>query len=126
MPSTSLRDFPLKFGSTLLFKPETASAKPVKLYNKTESESGRDLLNIRRADKMQFSFTFNCTDTWEAFFHEYNQKDTFNFSYYDTNSGAYKEISVYMENFNSNWEPHSDYLTGSKGLYVVSFDLIQL
>lgn len=126
MPNTSLRDFPLQFDNTLLFKPEAATANPKKLYNKNESEAGTDLLNIRRANKMQFNFTFNCTDAWEAFFHAYNMKDSFYFSYYDAETAAYKQIEVYMDNYSSSWEPHSDYITTSKGLYVVSFDLIQL
>jgi hypothetical protein len=126
MPSTSLRDYPMKFDSTALFKPEAVNAKPVKLYNRNESESGHDLLNIRRADKFQANFTFNCTDEWEAFFHEYNEKDSFDFTYYETRDESYKTITVWMDNFTSNWEPHSDYITVSKGLYVVSFDLIQL
>ena len=126
MPATNLRDYPLKFDSTVLFKPESVSAKPTKLYNRNESEAGTDLLNIRRDDKFQASFVFNCTDTWEAFFHGYNKKDYFQFTYYDTETQAYKTINVWMDNFVSNWEPHSDYITESYGLYVVSFDLIQL
>lgn len=126
MPATSLRDFPLKFDSTQLFKPENATVNPKKIYNRNESEAGTDLLNVRRDDKLQFNFTFNCTDSWEAFFHGYNKKDSFEFSFYDTETEAYKQITVYMDNYSSSWEPHSDYLTGTKGLYVVTFDLIQI
>lgn len=126
MPVTSLRDYPLKFDTTQLFKPEAINAKPVKLYNRNESESGHDLINIRRSDKFQANFTFNCTDTWEAFFHGYNEKNSFDFTYYDSRTSAYKTIQVWMDNYTANWEPHSDYLTSTKGLFVVSFDLIEL
>lgn len=126
MPATSLRDYPLKFDTTQLFKPEAINAKPEKLFNKNESEAGTDLINMRRSSKFHASFTFNCTDTWEAFFRSYLEKDSFKFTFYDTETEAYKEITVYMNNLSSEWEPHSDYLTDSKGLYVVTFDLIEI
>lgn len=126
MPATSLRDFPLKFDTTQLFKPESATIKPAKLSNVNESEAGTDLINLRRAKKFQASFKFNCTDTWVDFFEGYYAKGSFDFTYYDIKTTAYKTIVVRMENYSAEWEPHSDYITTSKGLYVVSFDLIQL
>jgi hypothetical protein len=126
MSATSLRDFPLKFDTTQLFKPESVNVKPAKLSNVNESEAGTDLVNLRRARKFQASFKFNCTDTWENFFAGYHEKGSFDFSYYDAGTSAYKTIVVRMENYSADWEPHSDYITVSMGLYVVTFDLIEL
>lgn len=123
---TCLKDYPIYFNTTALFRPESWKESPGKIENTNQSEAGTDLVNLVRVDKMKISARFDCTSEWKAVFDGFNDLPSFTLKTYDARTEAYKERTVRMQNFNCNTLPKSDYLTSTMGLHEISFDLVQI
>lgn len=120
-----LNDFPIKFDSTTLFKPEKWDESYSTIENVRQTEAGTDSISVTRFNKLNVSCEFSCTDVWAKFFLEYSKKLSFTLSIYDVETSAYVQKTVRMRNYKSGIEPNSEYVTSSFGLYNVSFDLIE-
>ena len=121
-----LNDYPKYFNETALFRPEKWTETPQKIINKNQSESGKDLLNVVRKDKMNIACTFACTSAWAKIFDDFNNLDSFTLKTYSPKANAYVERTVYMEGFSSDEEVYSGYVEGTIGLYTVTFNLIEI
>lgn len=122
---TPLKQYPIKFNDTVLFRPEKWSEQRSKVMTKNTSESGKDLLLVKRTGKLSVSCQFACTSAWLAIFQEFDAMGSFALQKYDAQVDGYKSYTVRMENFSSDTNINSDYITQSTGLYMVSFDLIE-
>ena len=122
---TPLKQYPIKFNDTVLFRPEKWSEQRSKIMTKNTSESGQDLLLIKRKGKLSVSCQFACTSVWLATFQEFDAMDSFTLQKYDAQVDGYKSYTVRIENFSSDAVVDADYITQSTGLYMVSFDLIE-
>ncbi len=118
-----LRDYPIKFEDTTLFRPEKWNEKYEKVVSSKQSEAGTDIVTVTRTGKLSISADFNCTDVWLAKFMQFDAMGSFTMSKYDVISGGYKQYTVRIENLSVTVEIHSDYIKTSNGLYVVSFDI---
>ena len=121
----NLKDFPIKFDTTELFRPEKWDESYETIETVNQTEAGTDSTAITRFNKLTVSCEFSCTDEWKKTFLEFSKKLSFKLFYYDVETSAYVEKTVRMRNFRSGTEVHSDYITQSFGLYNVSFDLIE-
>jgi len=122
---TPLRQYPRKFNNIPLFRPEKWVESNQKILHKKVSEAGDDLVQVRRAHKLQVSCEFACTSDWKAIFEEFDEMESFTLSIYDARTEGYKDYTVRMEGYQSTEEVHGDYHTQSTGLYTVTFNLIE-
>ena len=126
MPNTRLIDYPIKFNTTVLFKPQKWERKRNKVSNTNTSEAGTDLINLIRSNKISISAEFACTSAWAAIFEQFNDMPSFSLFQYEPSENGYRERIVRMENYSEVTEELSEYVTQSTGLYNVSFDLIEI
>ena len=126
MSVSRLIDYPIKFNTTVLFKPEKWERKRNKVSNTNTSEAGTDLINLIRTNKLSISAEFACTSQWAAVFEGFSDMPSFSLFQYEPSVGGYKERTVRMENYSDGTEDLSEYVNSSVGLYNVSFDLIEL
>lgn len=120
-----LKDYPTKFNDTELFRPGKWETAYEKIATVKQSEAGTDMVLKTRAGKLRVSAEFNCTDLWLKKFREFDAMGSFTLSLYDVVVGGYSTHTVRIENLKANLEVHSDHITVSNGLYVVSFDIIE-
>lgn len=120
-----LKDYPIKFDSIALFRPEKWEVSYGKVVNVKQSEAGTDMVTTTRTGKLNISAEFRCTDVWLKKFREFDAMGSFKMSVYDVVAEGYMEHTVRIENLKSSLEVHSDYVAVSNGLYTVSFDIIE-
>ena len=122
---SALKDYPIYFDTTELFRPEKWEESYEKIQNVFQSEAGTDLVVRVRSGKLKVSAEFRCTDDDFNTFQGFDAAASFTLKSYDVVTEAYKSRTVRMENLKGVVEPHSDYITASMGLYTVTFDLIE-
>lgn len=120
-----LKDYPIRFDSTELFKPEKWEESYEVLENVNETEAGTDSIEITRDEKLTISAEFACTSEWVRRFRMFAKQNTINVQMYDSETNGYKTYMMRIRNFKKGTEPHSEYVRSSVGLYNVTFDLIQ-
>ena len=125
--STIRNDYPSKINGTSLFRPEKWSVNREKVKKAFQTEAGTDSLLVTRYGKITISAEFACTSSWLATFQGWNDSASLTVKYYDPSVPGYAEKTMYMDNFNYDMVPASDYLTNTQslGLYTVTFDLIE-
>lgn len=120
-----LKDYPIIFDETELFRPEKWEESKETIENTNVTEAGTDSVEIIRKGKRHISCEFACTDEWTAIFEEFYEQDEISVKYYGRKERGYVSVNMYMDNFKVGTEIHSDYVTQSIGLYSVTFDLIE-
>lgn len=125
---TALKDYPVIFNDgadTLIFQWDKWEENYSKVQTSNVSEAGTDLISITRTGKLSVSCEYACTSSWLATFQNFSELPSFTLKKYDAVEAGYKSFTVRMENFKVSTERHSDYITESTGLYIVTFDLIE-
>lgn len=120
----SLSEYPMIMnGTTVPFFPETDN-EPLKLEAVTQSEGGRDIVQVIRDDKMSVSVKTEVAGVqWVKFFYGLHKMDAFVLKQYNPLIEAYDERTVRMEDFKYKAKKKSEKLTAVTGVWEVSFKL---
>ncbi len=121
-----LKNYPLTInGVEIPFaKSDSASYDPIEQVN--QSETGKDILQITRAEKVAKSFTTGLTSEWEPIFRNF-QKSTepLVVQIYDIETHDYKTYQMRLRKLKVSKRKYSEDLEFTDGIYDFSFDLIQ-
>lgn len=122
---TPLSQYPVMFDSTALpFFPSSWGRQLKKITNTTQSEGGKDIVQVIRVKKLSYPITCAVAgDTWPAFFEEYYEKDSFTLKVYSPRLGTYEEKTVRMEQLSITPRKHSEKLEAVTGVWDVTFTL---
>ena len=115
-----------KFNNTELLRPVSWSETSNVIESVNTSESGTDIINVVRYDKLTISAEFGCSHTWAKTFREFSLLDSFVLTRYDVISGTDEQRTVRMRNYSQTLIKDSETLAGFNGLYNITFDLEEI
>lgn len=115
-----------KFNNTPILRPIAWSETSNVIESVNTSESGTDIINVVRYDKLTISCEFGCTDAWAKTFKQFSLLDSFTLTRYDVISEAEESRTVRMRNYAQTLLKGSDRLSVSNGLYSITFDLEEI
>lgn len=115
-----------KFNNTPILRPLSWSETSNVIESVNTSESGTDIINVVRYDKLTISCEFGCTDAWAKTFKEFSLLDSFTLTRYDVISEAEESRTVRMRNYSQSLVKDSEKITVSNGLYNITFDLEEI
>ena len=118
-----LKDYPIFFDDTELFTPESWKEGYSVVENTNQTEAGTDQVIVVRYGKLSVSASFNCSSRWASIFAGFRDQDIIAVKMYDLKSQGYVTHQMRMRNFKTGPEKHSEKISNTNGLYVVSFDL---
>lgn len=121
-----ISEYPIKFDDTVIpFWPEMSdSEEPVE--NMMQSEGGTDMIEQVRESKLVASISMRLADrSWVAFFKSYERRDSFNFSFYDVETGGYKTKLCRLRGFQKKRLKHSEELRAVNGVWDISFTITE-
>ncbi len=123
---SSLNDYPVQINSTDLPVPITWEETAEVVENSNTTEAGTDIVDIMRVDKLTVTASFDVSSTWLATFKGWaNSTSKLTVKIYDSVTDGYVTRYMRIRNFIANLVPNSDKNSGTKGLWNVTFDLIE-
>lgn len=123
---SSLNDYPVQINSTDLPVPITWEETPNIVENSNTTEAGTDIVDIMRVDKLTVTASFDVSSAWLATFKGWaNSTSKLTVKIYDSVTDGYVTRYMRIRNFVSNLVKNSDKNSGTKGLWNVTFDLIE-
>ena len=123
---SSLNDYPVQINSTNLPVPITWEETANVVENSSTTEAGTDIVDIMRVDKLTVTASFDVSSTWLATFKGWaNSTSKLTVKIYDSVTDGYVTRYMRIRNFVSNLVKNSDKNSGTKGLWNVTFDLIE-
>ena len=128
-----LSSYPLLFGSTALLFPTTWNEKYEQIESINVSESGTDIVQVSRAEKLTLSLAYKITGDLLPIFEYYRKHptDTISVSIWDAEGGGtategYVIKTMRMRNFSKSLVRKSQELGAVNGVWNISFDLIEM
>ena len=118
-----LSDYPAVFNDTEVpfFYGQESFAK---IQTVSQSESGKDLVQITRNSKLELSCSFNLADVeWVKTFREFSLMSSFTLQLYDVVLDDYQTYTVRIEDYAQTRIKKSDELKAVKGVWNVSFTI---
>lgn len=113
-----INDVPIPYG-TFTFSPET-------LENVYQSETGKDILQIKRLGKGKYNFTLKLTHEWVPILYNFSViSSPLSVEIYDIGLQQYVTKQMRMRDFQDSLARKSDRLKGSYGIYDITFSLIE-
>lgn len=125
---TRLKDFPYMINNTAIpFPTSVEDSREVK-ENVNESETGKDILQIRRVGKRSLAYTYRLLGDWIPTFESWADSTTaLTVKIYDsTQQNGYIEKSMRMRDFRKSLVKNSADLYGIMGIWDISFTLIEI
>lgn len=122
-----LKSYPTKINNVAIpNKPNSWNTVREVIENVGTTEAGTDIVDIKRVGKMTISVSYNCSSNWLVRFQGWADETTaLTVQIYDPDTSAYENKSMRIRNFNYEMVPNSENVSGTLGLYIVSFDLIE-
>lgn len=128
-----LSNYPLLFGSTALLFPTKWDEKYEQIENVNVSESGADVVQVTREEKLRLSLAYKITGDLLPTFEYYRKHptDTISVSIWDAEGGGtategYVTKTMRMRNFSKSLVRKSQELGAVNGVWNISFDLIEM
>ena len=123
---SNYNDFPIEINSTKLPTPKVWTENALVVENELTTEAGTDIVDIMRVDKMTVNASFDVSSNWYMTFKGWaNSTSSLTVKFYDSATNAYLSRYMRMRNFIANFVEHSDNVSGTYGLWEISFDLIE-
>lgn len=123
---SSLNDYPVQINSTNLPVPITWEETANVVENSNTTEAGTDIVDIMRVDKLTVTASFDVSSTWLTTFKGWaNSTSKLTVKIYDSVTDGYITRYMRIRNFVSSLVQNSDKNSGTKGLWNVTFDLIE-
>lgn len=116
---------PIKFDDEVIFEPESWEEHTNVIENVNETEAGTEQIVVTRYDKLSVSCSFMCSSVWAKKFKQYSMKDEIAVSLYDVVDEAYKVRTMRIRDFKMSVVNNSWKTPNTKGLWEVSFSLIE-
>lgn len=95
------------------------------LANVSETEAGTDDVEVIRKGKAVIGAAFNCSDRWASILSAFNDQQSIQVRFYDIKTKDYVTLKMRMEDLNIDEVQDSDRVSGTNGLYIVSFSLVE-
>ena len=95
------------------------------LANVSETESGTDDVEVIRKGKVVIGAAFNCSDRWASILSAFNDQQSIQVRFYDIKTKDYLTLKMRMEDLNIDEVQDSDRVSGTNGLYIVTFNLVE-
>lgn len=113
-----INDVPIPYG-TFTFSPET-------IENVYQSETGKDIVQIKRLGKGKYNFTLKLTSEWVPILYNfYVLRSPLSVNIFDIGLQEYVTKSMRMRDFNDSLVKKSNELKGIYGIYDITFSLIE-
>lgn len=123
---SNLNTYPTTINSTAIPVPITWRENAEVIENVGTTEAGTDITNIMRVDKLTVNASFDVSSTWLATFKGWaNSTSSLTVKIYDSVTDAYVTRYMRIRNFLYDLVKDSDRTSGTKGLWRVTFDLIE-
>ena len=122
-----LKSYPESINNvTLPNEPTSWSTRRDVIENVGTTEAGTDVVDIMRVGKITITASYNVSSDWLVRFEGgADETSPLTVKLYDPATSAYITKSMRMRNFNSDYVANSKNTSGTLGLYVISFDLIE-
>lgn len=120
-----ITQYPTMFGDTSVpFFPEV-EVSPKNIENVHQSESGKDVVQTIRKDKLSESVKIKVADdAWVRFFYDlYINADSVAFKQYSPLLQGYDTRTVRITNFSYKMVKHSEILSSVAGVWEMSFNI---
>ena len=112
-------------GGTTLPKPTQWDQSYSWIESVNSSEAGTDLVNITRSNKLSVSASFNCTSRMYSLLYNLSQNAWLYLQTYDPLTNTTGNRKVRMRDFSASFQQYSDNVSGTTGLWAVSFSLTE-
>ena len=121
-----LSNYPIYFDNTeLTIRRVQWSRGYDNLENVSETEAGTDEVEVIRKGKTVIGAAFNCSDRWASILSAFNDQQNIQVRFYDIKTKDYVTLKMRMEDLNIDEVQDSDRVSGTNGLYIVSFNLVE-
>lgn len=122
-----LKSYPESINNvTLPNEPISWATRRDVIENTGTTEAGTDVIDIMRVGKITITATYNVSSTWLVQFEEWaDETSALEVKLFDPATELYTTKYMRMRNFTSEYVPYSKNTSGTYGLYVVTFDLIE-
>lgn len=121
-----LSNYPIYFDNTeLTIRRVQWSRGYENLANVSETEAGTDDVEVIRKGKTVIGAAFNCSDRWASILSAFNDQQSIQVRFYDIKTKDYVTLKMRMEDLNIDEVQNSDRVSGTNGLYIVSFNLVE-
>ena len=107
-------------------EPTSWSTRRDVVENVGTTEAGTDVVDLMRVGKLTITASYNVSSDWLVRFEGWaDETSPLSVKLYDPATSAYIIKDMRMRNFTSDYVNYSKNTSGTLGLYVVSFDLIE-
>ena len=121
-----LSSYPIYFDNTeLTIRRIQWSRGYENLANVSETEAGTDDVEVIRKGKAVIGAAFNCSDRWASILSAFNDQQSIQVRFYDIKTKDYVTLKMRMEDLNIDEVQDSDRVSGTNGLYIVTFNLVE-
>lgn len=122
-----LKSYPESINNvTLPNEPTSWSTRRDVVENVGTTEAGTDVVDLMRVGKLTITASYNVSSDWLVRFEGWaDETSPLSVKLYDPATSAYIIKDMRMRNFTSDYVNYSKNTSGTLGLYVVSFDLIE-
>ena len=126
MANNALKDFPTLFDNVAMPFPNSWTETSDVVESVQTSEAGTDIIQVTRYDKLKISASYGCLSDQVKVFKAYSKQSTISVSIYDQIAETYVTRTMRMRNFSANYVKDSQDLTVTKGVWKVSFNLLEI
>ena len=120
-----LKDYPVYFDSTAISFTKGWQEESVVVEEQNQSESGNDLLNVVRVDKLTINVDTTVTSDDAKVFKEFSKKDSITVKRYDILAEDYEERIMRIRDFVAEKLEKSEHVRSGNGVWHVTFKLIE-
>lgn len=121
-----LSSYPIYFDNTALTIRRIQWSRGYEnLANVSETEAGTDDVEVIRKGKAVIGAAFNCSDRWASILSAFNDQQSIQVRFYDIKTKDYVTLKMRMEDLNIDEVQDSDRVSGTNGLYIVTFNLVE-
>lgn len=126
MADTALKDFPTLFDNVAMPFPNSWTENFDVVESVQTSEAGTDIVQVVRYDKLRISASYNCLSDQVKIFKGYSNQETIEVSVYDQIEEGYATHTMRMRDFSVSYVKDSQDFTVTKGIWKVSFSLLEI
>lgn len=121
-----LSQYPTKINDTEILWAKSWEESSEVIEEVNTSESGTDIIQVTRYDKLTINASYKCSSTWAKTFKEFSKMSSLTVSLYDQIDEKYKERTMRMRDFTLKYIEKSEKVEASNGYWEVSFKLQEI
>ena len=123
-----VKDYPFKIDNTVIpFFPSSWEDEEPPVENVLQSEGGTEMIEQVREKKYSASISIKVAGRqWVSFFKACQRRSSFQFTYYEVETGTYTSVTAILRNFKKTLRKDSEELTEVDGVWECSFIIREL